>query len=360
MRNALRALRAGALILVAAACSDNGALAPTLRQPETTLGTARVSPLNLIMAVGQTQQLSVTALSLTGAPIASLDSVQYMLQNITDTLRVKVSPAGVVTAIAPTFINNPVLMQVISFKDGLAKGDVAIIQVTQDVIPGAVLSIQPVPPDSTRIAQNTYKQIIPYVGNPATGDSVSNPTIALEVKTADIGKIGVYGTSVSTPTLTANELFQSDCVQCIGYNAILIWGNSGNTWVYANASVYGTMLRDSVQYTLTNQATGYAGAGLFGFQLDSYEGATIAPGGIINFGNGVSNAYAVSVDITFDNPAAATSANGGPSGNIIALPYGQSEDRQFLTPGVYTWTLTMNGAIPLVAGQTAHGKVVVE
>ena len=208
---------------VVAACSLTGCVgdqstAPTPRAPSVALGTVAISPANAIMAVGGTLQLSVTGQSLTGEPIAAFDSVQYLLQSAVDTLRVTLSPTGLVTAVAPSGQGRPVLINVIPFKDGIVKGDQSVIQVTATAVTGATLSIQPVAPDSAKLQQGARKTIVPVIKNPTTNERVANPTVRYRVSSGDIDKLGFYAPNFSTPTISSNRLFQFACQQCTSLN----------------------------------------------------------------------------------------------------------------------------------------------
>ena len=100
----LRYARTGVVgvALFAAACSSEHGTAPAARSPDMTLGSMRATPFNAIMAVGDTLRIAVDAKTLSGDPLPALDSVLYVLQSTTDTLRVQVSPTGLVTARAPS------------------------------------------------------------------------------------------------------------------------------------------------------------------------------------------------------------------------------------------------------------------
>lgn len=344
---------------LSAACVGDKGVAPALRSTTLTLGTATVSPTNAVMAVGQTVQLSVTGRSLSGDVITDFDSVQYSLQTPTDTLRIQLTSAGRITALAPTGYSTPVIVNVVPFKDGLAKGDQAIIQVTQTAIAEATLSIQPVPPDSAKLAQGNGKTIVPFIGNLTRGESVDNPTIRYRVNGADVKQLGFYAPNFSTATLTANQLYQFTCFACVGLNQTYAVGNTGQAWLYADVDVYGTMLYDSVQYTLTNPYSAFVYLSDLGLAvLNAQPTVFISPGGTVQFYNAISAAYGTQVTYTFADPSAATP--GDASGNVVGLNSGESSSRRFLTAGTYTWTAMVSGSAPPFTGVTAAGRIVVQ
>jgi len=337
--------------------------------PATTIGAVTIAPLNAIMAVGDTLQFSMTAKSVAGTPLASYDSVRYFLDNITDTLRVRVTPSGLVTA--RDVSSGPVLLDVLTWKGEAARADQAILQVTATAIPGATLSIQPAPSDSTKLALGSAKMIVPVVAN-QTGQSVSNVWFRFTLSDADAAKVGCFVPSFSTsviPVSIAPVTLQASTCLALPPDYIFALTQSGTVWIHASATVYGVPLRDSVQYTLINGSSGtvwitdrnlnlIGGEALFG-------PVYIAPGGTVTFLNYINSNYHASVVYTFDNPAAATattppSSQGGASGNITALTSGQGSSRQFLTAGTYTYTATVTGTVPPFTSGTFQGRIIVQ
>jgi len=369
MRRLARVGAVASVGLLAVACMGDKGVAPSIRTPAATLGAVRVSPLNAVMAVGDTMMLRVTGQSLSGAPLTDFDSVTYVLQNISDTLRVQLSPIGVVTARASSGANNPVFIEVVGFKDGLARADQAIVQVTTTALVSPTLSIQPSPGDSTILAIGNDKYMPPTIASSVTGDVVDGPMIRFEYGPGDSTIMQCYTPDFSsTPILTGGQLAASACG---GANVSLntIHGNiKGTAWIVAEMWVYGAILRDSVQYTLTNSLIQYLGIGPtnLGLQGPSANSYLIRPGGVIAFYNTFATAFGATVDWVFDNPSGATespdpsSSDGGTSGNITPLTPGHIAYRQFLTPGTYHWTATVTGGIPPFTGATTTGDVIVQ
>jgi len=355
----------GGLAMMAACGSDDGVSASP-RSPAQTLGAIQITPINAIIAVGDTVRISVSGKTLTNEPLASFDSVRYVLQNITDTIRVQVSQTGVVTGRASSD-NYPVLLNVFAFKGGLVRGEQAIIQVTPTAFAGATLSIQPDVGDSTRLAQGSSKSITPVITNGT--ESVPNPSLRFIIREADATKMGCYVPSFSgIGNFTNFQLNVTNCGTQVGLNQIAALAHSGTAWVIAEANVYGTVLRDSVQYTLTYPFWGYVMIASVNLQL--VGGSTLgtlylAPGGMATFFNFINPNIGAAVAFTLDNPAAALpdnppSSTGGASGNVTTLQSYEGSNRRFVTPGTYTYTATVTSPTPPFTDYTVTGQIVVQ
>jgi len=356
----------GAAIL--AGCSQDHGVAPTVRSPEATLGVIHASPLNAILAVGQTVQIDVAGQALSGQAITTFDSVVFATQSATDTLRVQVSPTGLVTGRAASG-SNPVLLNVFAFKDGVIRADQVILQVTDSAITAPTLSIQPGPGESTTLSQNSSMQLTPVVRN-ALGSSVPYVSLRLLYHDADLGKLGCYVPNFpDVGKYTSTELSLPTCASSVGLNSIVATDRSGSVWVIADASVYGVHLRDSVQYTMINPPSGLVA---FLPRNLSLQGGTtlfgavyIVPGGQVTFYNFFDTGLGTSIDVVFDNPGAVAavsppSTTGGSSGNITALLGGQQTLRTFPTPGTYHYTATLSGSIAPFSGAQTSGEIVVQ
>jgi len=358
-------------LLGVTACVGDKGVAPVIESPTAILGMIRVAPVNAVMAIGDTMSLTVTGRTLTGESLTSFDSVEYFLQNTVDTVRARVSRAGVVTAVGTTNPRTPVLIQIVAFKDGLARADQAGITIVASAFSGATLSIHPVPPnDSAFVAVGAFKTIIPVIGNTA-GANVSNAGIRLEAGPGDSTKLLCYIPNfVATSTLTEQQLQAGTCTSIEQANLRLdqIFANRiGTAWVHANVTVFGVPLRDSVQYTLTNPLNGSVFILPTNFGIFSRVGPSllIAPGGTILFSNNFDPSFGVSIRFAFDQPAAATVANppataGDTIGNITPLAGSEVTTRRFLTPGVYKWTATASGGVAPFTGATTEGIITVQ
>jgi hypothetical protein len=365
-RSSIAPIVAAALVVVG--CQGEQAAAPAVTSPATTLGAIVASPVNVIMAVGDTFTVHVQGTAVDGTPLAAFDSVVYSLNSIVDTARITVSPTGTITARAAS-TGAPVFVNVFAFKGGAAAADQVVIQVTPTSFSGATLSIQPSPFDSTRVALGADKSITPVIQNADGSLSVPNPQLRLSSSVADTKKIGCYLPNLPSNTQAFTYLttvFQlTGCAGSFGLNQFRSIA-TGTAWVHARALVYGTMLEDSVQYTITNSFMVFAGAWNNNLEMVCGECyATIAPGGTIVFQNGFASGLGLTATFTLDNPAAATAANppataGDTAGNVTTLQPFEQSPRVFLTPGTYHWTEHVNGAVPPFVDTTFTGTIVVQ
>ena len=361
IRKLVAALGAVAL----ASCAGDKGVAPAITPAESTLGTVAVSPPNAVMAIGQTLQLNVSGRTLTGEAITAFDSVKYLFNNRNDTLRVRVSATGEVTALTATANNTPAVVTVLPFKNGAAKSDDIIIQVTATALTGVSLSIQPPAGDSAKLAQNITKIIVPRLTN-ASAQSVPNAVMRLSVRPADATRVqGYQPLCVAFAGLDRGTTCQRNVNANVQTNRIFAVAMSGTGWIYARANVYGTDLVDSVQYTFSpGYALSYSTSSI-GLRLNMPDNVTayLSPTGTWTMQSffGV----AVPVSVVFDDPAAAgpaatPSVNGGSSGNVVNLMPQQNTARRFNTPGTYRWTLTVGGNVAPFSGQTAKGTIIVQ
>lgn len=360
------------VIGMTASCFSDGSTATSPQPAAETLGAVVAFPVNAIMAIGDTMTVTFTATTLTGTPTTTFDSVRYLLQNPADTIRVQLSPTGLVTARAVSLTNNPVLVNVFAFRNGVAAADQVAIQIVATAISGVTLSIHPVAPDSAKMSWGSTKTIIPVIQN-AARQKVANPIIRYEYGPGDSAIMQCYVPNFQgTIALSQKELKLSNCgingnAGSVALNRIHAF-QKGTAWIHANMRVFGVMLRDSVQYTITNPYTGSIQIAPVNLSANAPSNADvlIAPGGTIQFYNGFPASLGGAVSFTFDNPTAATSANppsiyGDSTGNISSITVEQlGSARRFLTAGTYTWTATVTGGIPPYTGATATGKIRVE
>jgi hypothetical protein len=205
------------------------------------------------------------------------------------------------------------------------------------------------------------------IRNPITGEEVSNARIRLSFTKAECQYVACYQpTYPAIATLTSDQLSLDDNGPNrripLGYVSAL--GKPGNVWVRANVMVYGVMLRDSTQFTLTYRLDSEVDIGLQGLAgyNPTLNGVDIARGGEVLFYNNINQSLGATITIAFDDPEAATAIDppstiGGASGNITAMATNEYTQRQFLTPGDYGWTATIAGAVPPYTGATIRGIV---
>jgi len=143
-----------------------------------------------------------------------------------------------------------------------------------------------------------------------------------------------------------------------------------SAWVIASATIYGTPLRDSVKFILTNPYSAYVYVETYNNLAVIGGGALlgttyIAPGGTITFLNYAYPQLGTLLDFVLDNPAAATATNppstvGGSTGNVMGLAGLQASSRVFATPGTYPYTATVNGSVAPFTGVVVKGKIAVQ
>jgi len=370
MRNVLGVAAVGSVLLGGAlGCNQDRGVAPSVDSPATTLGTIQASPLNAIIAVGQTVQIGVTGATLSGAPITTFDSVVYMTQSTTDSIRVQLSPSGLVTGRASSG-STPVLVNVFAFKGGLVRADQVIIQVTPTAVAGVTLSIQPTGSDSAKLARGSSKTITPVIRN-SSGTRVNGAKLRYIYHDSDAAKMGCYTPRFpAIGDFTAKQLGVATCGRNVSLNQIWALTDSGTAWVIADAMVYGAHLRDSVQYTLTNPYSLSINVVPQNLAINGGQNLMgtpkIAPGGTVHFVNGFDPSFNVTVDFIFADPSAATVADpaatyGDSVGNVIDLPGGQQESpRRFWTAGRYSYTAVVHGGIPPFTGATVTGEIIVQ
>lgn len=332
-----------------------------------------VSPPVSIIAVGGTQLLSLTSNSYGGTPVTTFDSVMYIYSSISDSTIIGLASTGVMTgrSASPATVR----VNVFAFQGNGVVGDQVLAQVTPTVMPGLALSIQPVAPDSAKLAASTVKTILPVLRNATTGLSLANPPMRYLVRGADSAKVEVYEQSISISGNGGQDIFVVRAGNNSSSNGAFLQPNQiealkgeGSVWIYALASVYGTILQDSVLYTLTYPYTvtiPTVKANLAVVSIYANQTVTLARGATVTFQNGVAATDPLTMAYTFDNPAAATAASpasttGGAAGNVTLLTGGQTSRRQFLTPGTYRWTTTTAGGPAPWPGQNVTGSVLIK
>lgn len=343
--------------------------------PEHAIGPVIAGPRNTLLTVGGTVQLTMSAVSLTGAPVTTFDSVVYRLGNVGDSASIRVSSTGLVTGVAP--IGNALPVNVLVYLNGTCNGDQLLITVTAGAVPGLTLSIQPPVGDSAKQSIGLAKTIIPVLRNPTTGQSLTGVQLQYAVQSQDQDRLGVFTGAISLNSAAGAASVHLPKSPSAARNQILPYVGEGSVWVYAALNAYGTLLQDSVQYSFTYPYTGTVAIsksslavliainGGIGLAVPSLPAFTLAPAGIVTFTNNAPLNDPLTVAYIFDNPAAATAPSlastvGGASGNVSALAAQTSSRRQFLTAGTYRWTMTTSGGTAPWSGQTATGTIIVK
>lgn len=350
-------------------CADNKPTAPSLRAPSATLSLLSASPMNAIMAVGDSFQVTISAQAIDGSPLTTFDSVRYVLNSIVDTARIRVSPTGMITGLTSS-TSTPVLLNVYAYKGGVGAADQIVIQVTETAIAGATMSIQPVAPDTARVTIGNYKQIVPVIQN-GSGASVSDVQMRLYTNVDDATRVScfpAYFPNQSAAFSISSAVLQQKLQACTtaSYPNYIQGQAPGTAWIHAKALVYGATLEDSVLYTVSNVTMAYVGVQNQNLHVLCFScNVTIAPGGSVAFENALSTGLAMGMAVTFDDPASATvadppSTSGGSTGNVSALQPRDLSTRTFLVPGTYGYTIQLSNAPPPFTNSSFRGSIVVQ
>lgn len=372
--NSMRRIAIVVMASVTGACLGDRASAPTLMPPEQMLGAIIVSPPAALIATGGTVQLGLTATSLTGTPITEFDSVWYALDNLADTARVQVTSGGLVQGRVAS--STLIRMTVYAFRHGTAKGDFVRLLVTPAPIPGATLSVQSVPPDSTRLAVGSGRTLPAVIRNPATGETMQSPAIRIMVKPQDSLKVTLGRPQFKLPGADGLIIQNVNQGSEVGPTA----RTEGTVWIHALIDAYGTVLRDSVLYTLTPPYTASLGFVAHGLTVGVTNGgstfnAVIGNGNTLTLSRTATVSFvwagnripSKDVTIAFDDPTKVTAATppatvGGSTGDVRFLNATTSvtSTRRFNTVGTYRWTMTTLGGAAPWHGITVSGVIVIK
>jgi hypothetical protein len=303
-----------------------------------------------------TLRLVATPRTASGAPIDNLPAVTFSTTNVNT---VEVDSAGLLRAVGLT----PGTKIIASLTaDGVTHADTATVAVTPD--PGALLitsfSIQPVPPDSARMA---------------LGGTLLEPNRTLTPIVTDAGGNQVFDLPIRYATLDETTAI------------IDRWGGAitgvslGYVPLVATMTAYGRSFADTVQYRIGLPA--YTKVHIHGplyayvrYEVGSFDpdSVTVGTGAVIEWED-AGRLPGTASDITFDAAQAAAldsvpeqfscvnyatdcdgTGNVAPFGPAANDPTGElfwqnfSRARRFTLPGVYRYTNTISGT---------HGVVVV-
>jgi hypothetical protein len=292
-----------------------------------------------------TLALIATPRNPSGTPLDGLGPVTF---TSTDLTKVRVGPDGVLQAVAPgTRIRVIARLEA----QGVTKVDTVAVDVTPTApaSPVASLSVQPIPPDSAKLGNNSFGKLI----EPRVTDADGNPYSGLLVDVISL-----------EPTLG----FIAD-----RYAGLLgAQGRLGHARIVASATAYGVRLADTVTYRF-----GLPVAALIEIHPGSMEGVaaatTFVPAGVrVGLGATVLWQFApdLPTDVTFEEPAFAeedpVGINGigalSGSGDIptstgctFAHPEAIFAEclraRKFTVPGVYRYHSVVTGV---------EGQIIVE
>ena len=313
----LAAALAGAASLVG--CADRTATGIS-KAPSGLLSSIHLGPHAVTLAVGDTLTLNVTALDLGGDTIAAPAGVRFGSQSATNAT---ISSTGLVTAVKAA--------------DGPIKVAAALQIGTTTAVDTVTVFITPTRETPQRLV------LVP--------DSFDGTDIGIAYGTYVDGFIvtATNDTLYVPITFTTSKPISSSVSTYQYFSST----GFGRVVVYGMANVYGTTYTDSLVYNV-----GYPIYESQSWSTDHWDypsnlSLTLRPGGQVTW---YSFGSTPSVDITFDDPTAASAVDGGASGNIPSFS-GRSETRQFNTPGTYKWhSGTQVGTIRVMTSAAPAGS----
>lgn len=344
-------------LLAVAACGSDTITENASTSPTQALGVLVAAPGAVLIAVGDSLQMGARAYSLAG-DVLQPDSMRYVIDAAADSAYVKISPAGMLTAIKVK--PSTVTLDVVAFKNGTARMDQAFILVTATSVAGVTLSVQPVPPDSARLDMGMVKKLVPVVKNPTTSVSVANSPVQLSVSSADAQRVAFYAPRSFNPNVPS-VAYGSALLYSAGTFSPLV--GQGTAWIYGSLTAYGVALRDSVQYTFSYRHSLTIDASKYNLALVSSmsgETITLGQGAVVQFDNDVAYGDPLSITYTLNNSAAASGYGGDSGGDPGTLTSGTSALRQFNTPGTYVWTGIGSGGPAPWPGQKISGTIIIK
>ncbi len=344
----------------AAACQIEETSVPVAVQPGEALAGIGVSPKSAILAVGQQQTLTVAPRSLNGGATLAVDSVKYLFVNPADTALVQIAANGTVTALAAS---SEIDVNVVGYLGGVSRCTRVVLQVAPTAISGMTLSMQPSPGELTVLAAGNSKNITPMISDPGSGETIY---ASVQYESSDSSAIAVFDPAIYAPPTFS--ICNRSTSPASSPTQIVALTPERSAWIYGSVSVFGNVLRDSVQYTAS-----YPLAALLSTRVQQVaivndfanQTVTLAPGASVTFRNGTAATDSVAMTYTFSDPTAAgptvpPTSVGGTSGDVSVLNAGQSARRRFANLGTVVWTAKAVSGPTTWVGQTLSGTIVIK
>lgn len=307
-----------------------------------------VDPNAVIMALGDSLQLNISALNMLREPL-SIPSGAPVEWSSNDSEMVSVDSTGKIKALATTgatFIN-------ITAKwthNGYTGSQTVIVNVTPTR--QSIAGLRITPKDTTRTSENDE----PMPAPPTTSLSV----MAMDANGNPIGKIRVPLTPRADAGYSYKDLqllYLGPIGALFGLDDYVIISNIiGDYMLYARANVYGTPLVDSLKFTGL-----YPSGVTVPIQKDSLSNSLVStytgqeffmqPCGNVKFENKTQTPIGI---VFSDSTKADGCVPGDPSGNIASIPPGQKVTRKFSSTGTIQWTLrdpVTGNVVPAVSGR---------
>jgi hypothetical protein len=311
------------LALAFSACVDLPDSPTTYASVHEIVNKITVSPDAVLMAVGDSIPMTVTAQNVLGEALP-MDSTPVVWSSA-DTMRVAVDGKGMLHALHADSGNDLAYVIASWTHSGVTRYDTVAVSVSQTRQPIAGIRIALT--DSARVAINTGVWMS-VVAVDATGTTIGMPHIPLVVSNA-------------MPSSSAIIFYLGQLGALIGggTNEVLNQSAIGDFWLYARGTVYGVPMQDSLKLTGLYPAARTIpfvqdSASLTITSVYSNQEVFVQPCGTISFANQTTTP----LDVVFDDPSHATGcAAGDPTGDIIGLAAGVTLSRKFRDPGTITW-----------------------
>jgi hypothetical protein len=313
------------IILIAlafSACADLPDSPKTYASVHEIVNKITVNPDAVLMAVGDSIPLTVTAQNVLGEALP-MDSTPVVWSS-SDTMRVTVDGKGMLHALHADSGDDLVYVIASWTRSGVTRYDTAAVSVSQTRQP--VAGIRIALGDSARVAIGAGVWMS-VVAVDATGTTIGMPHVPLVSNTMPSSSVTIF------------YLGQFGALIGGGTNDVLNQSAIGDFWLYARGTVYGVPMQDSVQLTGLYPATRTIpfvqdSASLTITSAYRNQEVLVQPCGTISFANQTTTP----LDVVFDDPSAATGcAAGDPTGDIIGLAAGATLSRKFRDPGTITW-----------------------
>lgn len=259
------------------------------------------------LAVGGTQQLTVTPVNALGAPLAALPKPSF---TSSDTTKVTVSPTGLVTGVAETRSNVNVIASLAA--DGVTYVDTIIVAVTPQSAVLKGVRFDP-PPNGTTISLNDG-----FMAGATAIDANDQP---------------IPGAAISIVTLdtTKVHLFKYGGPPYVQAAAV------GKVRLVAMTTSYGISKSDTMEITVQYLVHGQVSMQKIGTDISfNPDAVLIGVGGTVTWSN-----YAISAPVSIVFTTGEEHVTGG---NISSLGQYEQQDRTFPVAGTYLYKDTVSGA----------------
>jgi hypothetical protein len=311
---AWRAAGAIAAVCIFARC-NRGATEPPNIPPNQVFKSLAVSPQATTLAVGGTQQLTVTPLNLTGAPLPGGSAAVFASS---DSTHISISPTGVITALQPT-VGGPMFFTVTLQLNGVTHADTGYVSVTPTPQAAASLTIEP-----PALVPANLVVTVPAVVLDSNGNVLSGIYPYFWVSQNSGASIAASQGTLSSATI-------------------------GTAWVHASVTAYGVPLQDSVQITFTYPASGYVEFTNNGAAITATNGVPVVDSLWISAGGGVlfvDISTDTTMSVIFDDSTAVVGANI----HGLGLNSGVGPIVRLLFPAAGTYNWHVSGVSPPVTG----------